>query len=82
MGQGDTFRFFINNEPVALCIPDDPAGISTYVNECIDGQMQPVLVDNSIPNGQIGVIARTFGEPGVIVAYDDVLVFGPDESSE
>jgi hypothetical protein len=77
VAQGNSFQFYINDEPVELCIPDDPAGVSTYVNECIGGQMLPLLVDNSIADGRIGVIARTFDEPGVVVEFDNVLVVGP-----
>ena len=77
VAQGDTFRFYINDEPVELCIPDDPSGISTYVNGCIGGQMYGELVDSAIPSGQIGVVALALDEPGVEVAFDNVLVFGP-----
>jgi hypothetical protein len=78
---GDRFRFYINGEPVELCIPDDPAAISTYIaGECLDGTMQPVLIDDSIASGRLGGIAMSLGTPGVTVAFDNVLVFQPDES--
>lgn len=78
VAQGSTFRFYVNGQPVELCVPDDPEGVSTYVDSCIGGQMQPVLVDDSVASGQLGVIARTFDEPGVEVEFDNFLVFGPD----
>lgn len=77
VAQGDTFQFFINGEQVELCIPNDPEALSTYTDSCIDGQMLPQLVDDSIAEGQLGVIALTFDEPGVEVDFDNVLVFGP-----
>jgi hypothetical protein len=77
VAQGDTFQFYINGELVELCIPNDPAAISTYADSCIEGQMLPELVDDSIAEGQLGVIALTFDEPGVEVDFDNVLVFGP-----
>jgi hypothetical protein len=79
VAQGDTFHFYINGEPVELCIPNDPEAISTYTDSCIDGQMLPELVDSSIADGQLGVVAHVpqFGEPGVEVDFDNVLVFGP-----
>ncbi len=79
--QGSTFQFYINDERVELCVPDDPAAISTYVDECIDGAMYDSLVDESLATGQVGVIAVSFEEPGVVVEFDNVLVVGPAESS-
>ena len=77
VAQGDTFQFYINGELVELCIPNDPNAISTYADSCIDGQMLPELVDDSVAEGRLGVIAVTFSEPGVEVDFDNVLVFGP-----
>lgn len=82
IGVGDQFQFFINGEQVQVCVPDDPAGESTYFNECVDGQMLDTLVDDSIPAGQLGVVARTFSEPGVEVEFDNVLVYGPQALNE
>ncbi len=77
---GDRFQFYINDQPVQVCIPDNPDGISTY-NEfnggCIEGQMLDVLVDSSIPGGQIGVVIQTLDEPGVVVNFDNITVVGP-----
>ena len=77
--RGDTFAFYINGEPVALCIPNDPQGRSTYVDDlgCIGGSMQPTLTDAAHPVGQIGVVAQTLDEAGVVAAFDHVLVFAP-----
>lgn len=75
---GSAFRFFINDEPVPLCIPNDPDGISTYALEsCIQGQMVDVLVDDSIASGRIGAVAQSFNEGGVGVAFDDFVMFAP-----
>jgi hypothetical protein len=82
IGVGGQFQFFINGEQVQVCVPDDPAGESTYFNECVDGQMLDTLVDGSIPAGQLGVVARTFSEPGVEVEFDNVLVYGPEALNE
>ena len=80
VARGNRFQFYINGERVALCIPDDPEATSTYYNgECIDGEMQETLIDDSFDYGRIGVIAATFGEPNVEVEFDDLLVYGPEE---
>lgn len=83
VGRGDQFAFFVNGEPVALCIPDDPEARSTYVQgACIGGSMQQTLTDAAIPHGRLGVVASSFGASGVVVDFDNVLVYGPQAASE
>ena len=83
--RGDQFRFFINDQPVTLCIPDDPNAQST-VNpldgSCMGGAMKDVLTDDTIPSGQIGVVAKSTdtGGEGVIAAFDNLLVYAPQAS--
>jgi hypothetical protein len=77
---GDRFRFYINGQPVQLCVPNNPDGTSTYndrLGGCIDGQMLDTLVDASIGSGQLGVVIQTLDEPGVVVNFDNVVVAGP-----
>ncbi len=77
---GDQFRFYINDHPVQLCIPDNPDGESTYnepLGGCIGGQMVDSLTDDTIPYGQLGVVIQALDEPGVVVDFDNVLVVGP-----
>ncbi len=77
--KGDRFQFFVNNQQVQLCIPDDPDGTSTFpaTGECVGGKMLDTLVDASIPNGQLGVVAQSLDEAGVIIDFDNVVVYGP-----
>jgi hypothetical protein len=80
---GDTFRFYVNDQPVQLCIPDDVTGVSTYDERrggCIGGQMVDTLIDASIASGKLGVAVQTFDEPGVVVNFDNVLVVGPEQT--
>lgn len=83
VAQGDQFRFFINNQPVQLCIPADPDALSTInplTGECMGGAMLDTLTDATIPNGQVGVTARwTAGadEDPVVAAFDNLLVYTP-----
>ena len=78
VAQGENFEFFINEQQVDLCVPYSVFGISTYRDTCIDGQMQPVLTDELIGQGQLGVVAQSFDEQGVVVAFDNLLVYGPE----
>jgi hypothetical protein len=78
VAQANRFQFYINEQLAQLCIPDGPNAESTYrLGQCIGGTMQDTLVDNAITIGQIGVIAQTLNESGVVVSFDNVLVFGP-----
>jgi hypothetical protein len=85
VGRGSQFQFFINGEQMQLCIPNDPEGISTYAGgECFEGTMQSVLVDDSIPTGQLGALAQATlnGGGGVSVQFDNMTVFSPAKNIE
>ncbi len=77
VAEGDTFRFFINGEPVEVCVPDDPGGESTYTTECVGGSMQPSLVDDTIPHGALGVVIQPLEDGGMSGVFDDAVVLSP-----
>lgn len=82
LADGPDFRFFINGEPVTLCIPDNPEHESTLdaLGECMDGEMVEVLVDNLLPSGQVGFAVEVgqMQEPGTVVDFDNVLIYMPE----
>jgi hypothetical protein len=85
VARGDQFRFYVNDQPVQLCIPDDPTAQSTINpldGSCMDGAMLDTLTDASIPNGQIGVSAQSTqtGGEGVAAAFDNLLIYAPEAS--
>lgn len=81
VGRGDVFQFYINDHRLALCIPDNPDGISTFDfdGNCM-GTMKDQLVDDAIPFGRIGVgVDLDMGQPiGFRVAFDDVIIYMPE----
>jgi hypothetical protein len=78
VGVGDTFRFYLNGQAVPVCVPDDPAGVSTYAGgACIGGALRDTLTDGALPSGRIGVAVITPAEPDVEAAFDNVLVRMP-----
>lgn len=80
VGHGDNFQFFINDELMALCIPDEAGAQSTmFGGECIEGTMQVTLTDDSISYGRLGVaVEMDRGQTvDVFVEFDNVLVYGP-----
>jgi len=81
---GGEFRFYVNGEPLKLCVPDNPAGYSTYndlTGACQEGRMVEALKDDSIASGRLGVIAMTLDEPDVRVLFDNLVVYGPDAAN-
>jgi hypothetical protein len=85
VGDGDQFRFYVNETPLAMCIPDDPDARSTY-NEadgtCLGGQMLETVTDSAIPGGRLGVMAITFDQPDVVIAFDNAVIYSPTDASE
>jgi hypothetical protein len=79
VAKGQQFQFYVNNQLMKLCIPDDPNAESTFpaTGECVGGKMLDTLVDASIANGQLGVVAQSLDEQGVVVDFDNVVVYGP-----
>ena len=78
VAQGSTLQFYINDLQVALCIPDDAQARSTWANdECVGGQMRLTLQDESPEAGRIALVAQSFQQAGVVLAFDNLLVRMP-----
>ena len=78
IAQGNQFQFFVNDQQVELCLPENPDGFSTLDGEgnCM-GNMTATWVDDSIANGQLGVAVVTLDAPNFAVEFDNVLIVGP-----
>lgn len=82
---GSYFRFFVNDQLVLLCLPTDSDAQSTVnpvTGECLDGIMTDTLQDTTFSSGQLGVVAKSLSEPGVMVNFDNFLVYGPEPIEE
>lgn len=76
-GSGDTFRFWINDEPVQLCLADDPDGASTYsAGECF-GTMADAYTDAAHGAGRIGLMGVSGMEPDVSIVFDNLVILQP-----
>ena len=81
VGRGDEFQFYINNQLVELCIPNNEDAESTYsAGECVEGSMQSTLIDDTVATGQIGVVARSLRQEGVVVQFDNYVIISPSET--
>jgi hypothetical protein len=82
IAQGDRFQFYINDQQVELCLPENPDGFSTLdgAGNCM-GNMTATLVDDTIASGQIGMVVVTLDMPKFAVEFDNVLIVGPEPIS-
>lgn len=81
VARGSAFAFFINDQRVPLCIPDDPNAESTYFGgQCRDGQMLDTLIDETSPNGQLGVVIFPQDTAFTSIAADNLIVLAPSEN--
>lgn len=77
VAEGARFRFFVNDEPLMLCVPNTPTGESTFAGECVEGSLQAEVRDDAIPYGKVGVVIETIVSGGLVAEFDDVVVRGP-----
>ncbi len=81
VGRGSQFEFFINDQRVQLCVPDDPSGVSTYSGGQCFGTMRDTLEDGALDAGAVGLTAESLDLPGEVrIAFDHLLIFSPDET--
>lgn len=73
VARGDTFRFYVNGQPLELCL-----GENAIPATCEGGIETDLLVDSTFAYGHIGVGARAFSDPGVVVGFDNMVVVGPE----
>lgn len=82
VGKGDHFKFYVNDQPLTLCPSGPGKQKSTWVDPKIDQcmsnnkQTSAELIDTTFDYGKIGV-GVFVKEPGIQVAFDNVLVYGP-----
>lgn len=86
IGQGDEFRFFVNGEPVLLCLKgENQTSMWAYGEEpgvCLTDKPVDVYRDAAFAQGRIALAAGTIDGSAVTVAFDDLLIVGPDSMVE
>lgn len=85
VAQGRRYQFYANGAPLGLCIPDAPDAASTFAaGECVGGSMQDSYRAETASAGRLGLIAQSTatGGGGVVVRFDNMLVFNPGGISE
>ena len=70
--RGDHFTFYINGHQVTdLCLSGNMTA-----DQC-SGEESDVLIDPTFAYGRVGVAALSFGQPGVVIGFDNVVAVGP-----
>lgn len=77
VGEGDNFRFFINGEPVTLCLPLEGEQPTGSASECQGEESLVWQAPNLAATGKLGVVVNTNRYPGTVVEFDDFVVFSP-----
>ncbi|MGJ3240670.1 MAG: hypothetical protein ACFE0Q_18320 [Anaerolineae bacterium] len=75
VGQGDQFRFFLNDQPALLCVPREgelPTGNS---DNCL-GEETFIWQDDTYSRGKLGLVLTGSND---VVVFDNLTVTMPDE---
>lgn len=82
VGKGDTFTFFINDTLVPLCMKGENE-TSMWANWegpgiCYTDELRFAYRDGTFHQGRIALAAGTIDGSDVTVAFDDLVIVGPD----
>lgn len=79
VARGDEFRFFINGQPVPLCLKgQNRFSMWQAAGVCVaGGDLTPVYRDGTFKQGGIALAAGTIDGSDIEVVFDDLVVVGP-----
>ncbi|MEM9951336.1 MAG: hypothetical protein AAF846_07045 [Chloroflexota bacterium] len=77
VGQGNQFRFFLNDELLTLCVPLEGQQPTGSASDCL-GTETTVWEDDSFSQGKIGLVLNSTGA-GDVVEFDNFTIIVPDE---
>lgn len=81
VGRGDKFQFYINGQPLELCVPlpgEQPTG---NADNCL-GEKVSVWQNSAFTSGKLGVVVNTDQRPGTVVDFDNFIVTMPASGSD
>jgi hypothetical protein len=82
VARGDEFRFYVNGEPMPLCLKGDNAFSMWNVptGECVTDDLTYIYQDSDFEQGRIALEAGSSSDTTseVIVAFDNLVIIGPD----
>lgn len=79
VAQDDAFRFFVNGQPMPLCLKGaNKTSMWAGPGVCYTDELRPVFQDRAFRQGRVALAAGTIDGSEVAVAFDDLLIVGPD----
>jgi hypothetical protein len=85
VARGDEFRFSVNGQPMPLCLKgtNETSMWASWEGPgiCYTDQLTFIYKDDSFKQGRIALAAGTLDGSAVAVAFDDLLMVGPDPAA-
>jgi hypothetical protein len=80
VAQGDKFRFFVNGQPMPLCLKGENLNsMFSAPGVCFPGgELTYVFKDKAFTQGRVALVVGTMDGSEISVAFDDALIVGPD----
>ncbi len=79
VARGDTFRFYVNGQAMPLCLRgDNRTSMWSEPGVCFTSDLQPEYRDDEFAQGRIALAVGTFDGSAVTVAFDDLVIVGPE----
>jgi hypothetical protein len=84
VARGDEFRFYLNGEPMPLCLRGDNLNSMWQMEDptaCLTDDLRFVYEDDTFTQGRIGLINGSLYGSEITVAFDDLIIVGPDPAA-
>jgi hypothetical protein len=82
VARGDEFRFYVNGQPMPLCLKgtNETSMWASWEGPgiCYTDELTYIYTDGAFKQGRIALAAGTLDGSDVAVAFDDLLMVGPD----
>jgi hypothetical protein len=82
VARGDEFRFFVNGQPMPLCLKgaNETSMWASWEGPgiCYTDELTYIYTDGSFKQGRVALAAGTIDGSAVAVAFDDLLMVGPN----
>jgi hypothetical protein len=80
IARGDEFRFFVNGQPVPLCLKgENRFSMWQGPGVCVEGgELTTVYRDSAFKQGRIALAVGTIDGSDIEVAFDDLVIVGPE----
>jgi hypothetical protein len=84
VARSDEFRFFVNGQPVPLCLKgENRFSMWQAPGVCVQGgELTTVYQDLTFRQGRIALTAGTIDGSDIEVAFDDLIIVGPEATEE